>query len=80
MKHEVWPDAEVARAVGAGFIPLVVDADNDKGLSARYQVEGIPAVLVLDGEGRVLTRHDGFLPRAGMLTFLASAARQAAGN
>jgi thiol:disulfide interchange protein len=74
MKHEVWPDPDVARAIGAGYVPLMVDADQDNGLSARYQVEGIPAVLVLDADGRVVKRNDGFLPRAGMLTFLASTA------
>jgi thiol:disulfide interchange protein len=74
MKHEVWPDPDVARAIGAGYVPLMVDADQDNGLSARYQVEGIPSVLVLDADGRVVKRNDGFLPRAGMLTFLASTA------
>jgi hypothetical protein len=31
-------------------------------------------VLILDTEGRVVKRNDGFLPRAGMLRFLAEAA------
>ena len=74
MKHDVWPDPDVARAIDAGYVPLMVDADQDNGLSARYQVEGIPAVLVLDADGRVVKRNDGFLPRDGMLTFLASTA------
>ena len=74
MKHEVWPDADVARAVNAGYIPVVVDADHDNGLSSRYRVEGIPAILLLDADGRVVKRNDGFLPRDGMLKFLARAA------
>jgi thiol:disulfide interchange protein len=74
MKHEVWPDPDVARTIDASYVPLMVDADQDNGLSARYQVEGIPAVLVLDGDGRIVKRNDGFLPRAGMLAFLRSPA------
>jgi len=70
MKHEVWPDADVARAIGAGYVPLMVDADHDEGLSARYQVESIPTLLLLDADGRVVKRNNGFLPKSGMLRFL----------
>ncbi len=70
MKHEVWPDTEVVRAVGSSYVALAVDADHDNGLSARYQVEGIPAILILDADGRVIKRNDGYLPKAGMLSFL----------
>jgi thiol:disulfide interchange protein len=70
MKHEVWPDPDVRRAIEAGYVPLAVDADQDNGLSARYQVEGIPAILVLDASGQVVKRRDGYLGRAGMMAFL----------
>ncbi len=74
MKHEVWPNPDVAREVAAGYIPVVVDADHDNGLANRYQVDGLPAILVLDADGRVVKRSEGFLPREGMLTFLRTAA------
>jgi thiol:disulfide interchange protein len=72
MKHEVWPDADVARAIDSSYVALAVDADRDNGLSARYQVEGIPAVLILDADGRIIKRNDGYLPKAGMMKFLAA--------
>ncbi len=71
MKHEVWPDAKVVASVNAAFVPVTVDVDTDNGLSDRYDVPAIPAVLVLDGNGRVVRRHDGYLPLDGMLQFLA---------
>ena len=73
MKHEVWPSPAVTPAVMASYVPLAVDADNDGGLSDRYNVPAIPAVIVLDGNGRIVRRHDGFLPLDGMLQFLSPA-------
>lgn len=74
MKHEVWPDPDVVRAIDSGYVPVMIDADRDNGLSARYRVEGIPAVLILDADGRIVMRHDGYLPKAGMVKLLADAA------
>lgn len=71
MAHDVWPSRDVATAVNASFVPLAVDVDHDNGLSDRYDVPGIPAVLVLDANGKVVRRHDGYLPLDGMLRFLA---------
>lgn len=71
MKHEVWPNPRVATTVNKSFVPVTVDVDHDDGLSDRYNVSGIPAVLVLDPSGRVVRRHDGYLPLDGMLQFLA---------
>ncbi len=72
MKHEVWPDAKVVTAVNAAFVPVKVDIDSDSTLSDRYDVPAIPAVLILDASGKVVRRHDGYLPLDGMLQFLAS--------
>jgi thiol:disulfide interchange protein len=73
MKHDVWPHPEIASAVSAGFVPVLVDADLDTVLGARYQVSSIPTLLLLDADGRVLKRNDGYLPRSGMLRFLSEA-------
>jgi thioredoxin-like negative regulator of GroEL len=70
MAHDVWPDAEVARAVEGACVPVTVDVDRDQHLSARFQVDAIPAVVLVDSDGRLVARHDGFLPRSGVLRFL----------
>jgi thiol:disulfide interchange protein len=71
MKHEVWPDPRVTAAVNASFVPVKVDIDADSTLSDRYDVPAIPAVLVLDANGKLVRRYDGYLPLDGMLKFLA---------
>ena len=71
MKHEVWPDAEVAKAANDGYVPLLVDVDDPQNaeLAQRYAVRGIPTVLVLDGEGKVL-RTGAYMSKGDMLDFL----------
>ena len=74
MKHDVWPHPQVVEAVDAGHVALLVDADRDTVLAARYGVSAIPTVLLLDADGRVVKRNDGYLSRSGLLRFLAETA------
>ena len=72
MKHDVWPDPEVTRLVGAGYVPLLIDVDRQPAIASRYDIATIPAVMLLDSDGAVL-RRAGYLPRAGMVRFLTDA-------
>lgn len=69
MRHDVWPDAEVGRLVEARVVPVVIDVDRDPRTAERFDVSGIPTILVLDADGRVL-QQAGYLPRSGMLRLL----------
>jgi protein disulfide-isomerase len=55
MKREVWPDAKVAEAVTAGFVPVYVDVDDQAQaqVTGNYRVSSIPAVFILDSNGAV---------------------------
>jgi thioredoxin 2 len=70
MKHDTWTDDGVERAVTRGTIPLLVDIDQQPTVAARYDVNAIPTVLLLDASGQVI-RRAGFLPASGVLRFLA---------
>jgi thiol:disulfide interchange protein len=72
MKHDVWPDAEVGRALARSYVPLLVDVDRNGEVAARYNVDGIPTVLVLDGAGRVVRQANFLSARsaAAMVAFL----------
>jgi thiol:disulfide interchange protein len=69
MKHDVWPDPEVARALANGYVPLLIDTDKNGVVPERYGVTGIPTVLVLDDTGKVL-REGAFFTASGMVDFL----------
>ena len=69
MKHEVWTDPDVERAVADRFVPVNIDVDRDGATSDRFQVDSIPTILVIDGHGQIV-RRAGFLPVSGMLRFV----------
>lgn len=69
MKHDVWPDPAVARAIADGYVPLLIDTDKNGVVPERYGVTGIPTILVLDHTGTVL-REGAFLSASGMVAFL----------
>lgn len=72
MKHDVWPDSRVVAAVGAGFVPVLIDTDRDGATTARFKVESLPTVLVLDAAGSELARGAP-LTAGAMLSFLGDA-------
>ena len=75
MKREVWPNAQVSAAVEAGFVPLYVDVDDgsQSELVTHYQVGSIPAVLIIDRNGKVVEKRNTMSVSA-TLAFLASGA------
>lgn len=69
MKHDVWPDPDVERAVAASYVPVMIDVDRDGATADRYGVRGIPTVLVLAHDGRVI-REGSFFTASRMVRFL----------
>jgi thiol-disulfide isomerase/thioredoxin len=69
MQHDVWPDAEVGRLIEARVVPVMIDVDRDPRTAERFEVTGVPTILVLDADGRVL-QQASYLPRSGMLRLL----------
>jgi thiol:disulfide interchange protein len=72
MKHDVWPDPDVERAVAASYVPVMIDIDRDGRTADRYGVRGIPTILVLDGNGAVV-RQGSFFTASRMVRFLEEA-------
>lgn len=71
MKHDSWPDPRVGKALTSGYIPVQMDADSpgSKAPGARYEIQTIPAILVLDSSGNVI-RQAGAMSANELLDFL----------
>ncbi len=71
MKHDVWPDPAVERAVTAGYVPVFMDADSPASQDAarRYHVDTIPRIIIVDSSGKVL-KDGAYMSRQAMLDFL----------
>ncbi len=58
MREQVYPTSEFEEA-SKGFILARVNADEDPAVR-RYVIEGLPTILIMDKNGYVLGRSDGF--------------------
>lgn len=78
MDEDVFPDARVKAAL-LDFVPVRVDTDKGGGraVANRYRVRGLPAYLVLNGDGELVGRFDGYLP---VEPFLAKLSRASGGG
>jgi thiol:disulfide interchange protein len=63
MDEDVFTNARVQAAL-LGYIPIKVDADKGGGrnVASRYRVSGLPTFLLVNGDGEVVGRFDGYLP------------------
>lgn len=70
----MYTDSRVVEFVAGNFIPVRVhvkhDADEFKRLSAKYNAQWTPTVLMLDSDGNERHRIEGFLPADDFLTQL----------
>lgn len=60
LEGESLSDPDVIRAL-AGWTPVKLDVEREKGLAERFQVAGVPALLLLDKDQAVTARLWGFV-------------------
>lgn len=70
MERETFPRAEVVRLSRDDFIPVKVRSDEREDLLERFEVQGLPATVIVAPDGRVLGRHEGFAEPDEFLAFL----------
>lgn len=61
---------EVQREVSQNYVPLKIDVDINPQLSAQYGIYGIPAILILDSNGREIKRLEGYQTPKEILSIL----------
>lgn len=74
MKHEVWTDGKVGEVANESYVSFEVDVDlpESRSLAQKYQVTGIPDIVIINSKGQLLKRT-GFLSASQMVEFLAQA-------
>ncbi|MBI3864755.1 MAG: thioredoxin fold domain-containing protein [Planctomycetia bacterium] len=72
MLQQSFPDPAVTARVNAGFIPLLVDADEQSSLIQKLNINAFPTMLVLDSNQRVVERVTGFQTAAQLKARLAA--------
>jgi thiol:disulfide interchange protein len=72
MKQDVWPQPEVHQTVTANYIPVLIDIDaaGNQAVAARYEISAIPAILIVNADGKVLHRGS-YMSKSRLLDFLA---------
>jgi thioredoxin-related protein len=70
MKSWVYTDSQIIDRLNRGFIPVMVDASQDKAPMREYGVESIPTHLFVAPDGAVVLRELGFIPRERLLRML----------
>ncbi len=71
LEEMTWPDARV-RQQTSRFVSVKVDmsdddSDDTKRLQAKYNVKGLPVVIMLDSTGKEITRYTEFVPADTMM-------------
>jgi thiol:disulfide interchange protein len=62
MDEDVFANERVQAAL-LGYVPIKVDADRGgRGVATRYRVSGLPTFLLVNGDGELVGRFDGYMP------------------
>ena len=78
LDRETFGNAAVIKLVEAFFIPVRIDTDHQPKISAKFEVKGLPTILLLSPAGKELKRLSGFRPADKFLTELRQAVKSAA--
>lgn len=69
MDRDAWHDEEVQKRLDY-FVPLKLDVDRERMLFSKYGTGSIPDVFILDGNGKILKHHMGYMNAHQLKNFL----------
>jgi thiol:disulfide interchange protein len=70
MRLYTWSNSQVADAITGTVVPVKVDFDKNPQLVAKYQVEAIPTMIIVNADGVELKRETGELSADQFLAWL----------
>lgn len=74
MDRKVLGTAAVRKAL-ADFVPVRLDGERHVQVARQYEVLATPTYLVLDPDGKMIARAEGYLPVEEFISFLKSASK-----
>lgn len=71
LRKTTFKDPKAAEYFNKNFISYSVDVEKGEGidLAKKWQVEGLPTLLILDKNGKVLASHTGYVDGKGLIEF-----------
>jgi len=71
LRKTTFKDAKAAAYFNQHFINFSIDVEKGDGinLAKTWQVEGLPTLLIVDENGKVLANHTGYVDGNGLLQF-----------
>ena len=71
LRKTTFKDAKAAAYFNKNFINFSIDVEKGDGvkLAKTWQVEGLPTLLIVDENGKVLANHTGFVDGNGLMQF-----------
>ena len=78
LDRETFGNGDVIRLVEQFFIPVRIDTDREPKLSAKFEVRGLPTILLLGPNEKELQRLSGFRPADKFLSELRQTIKTAA--
>lgn len=71
LKKTTFKDPEAAAYFNTHFINYSMDVEKGEGvdLAKGWQIEGLPTLLILDENGKVLATHTGYVDGNGLMEF-----------
>lgn len=78
LQKTTFRDVKAAAYFNKNFINVSIDVEKAEGpeLVKKWQVDGLPTLLILDEQGNVLESHTGYVDGPGLLEF----AKEASGK
>ena len=73
MERQSWSDADIAKQVMAGFVPLKLDAKQNRREVEALHIRAFPTTVLLSPEGKVLGGAAGFLSPEKLTKLLVAA-------
>ncbi len=72
MKKSVHSKNKVASEINDNYIAIAIDGEKGEGIALvkKHKIKGYPTQLILDAEGNILKRNNGYMSESKLLEYI----------